>query len=340
MPTTVTTFKDFTLEETKDWLSENNVLFVTNTPAMPGSVFVSSLRTYIDYIPVHNFHIIPGIVNNKPFYGLDAYLDLVAKCISDSHFKKFDYVIYIDEDAFITDFNLMMDDFLRFKDGNYCLGGPQDGAVICHRNHQHMMINTFISFWNMKLLRESATPESIKNMLNRIIGSKLRMPFDSFDNLLKQNQNLYYEVKNSADENVELIKSYRSSVFHNGESPYCKVVRNDPSNPVEPHQIPYTSSYGKEFTNYEPYYLVEQIFILLTQRPIYYMFATDYYNPELPDDKTDNSGLTSAVYDRDTKEMYCVHTWFSRGYSKWPQNKLMLQHTNRINKVILAHGAI
>lgn len=335
----VTTFKNFTTEETKDWLTENNVLFVTNTPAMPGSVFVSSMRTYIDYIPIHNFHIIPGIANSKPFYGLDAYLDLIGKCISDSHFKKFDYVIYIDEDAFITDFSLMMDDFLRFKDGNYCLAGPQDGLVICHRNHQHMMINTFISFWNMKLLRESATPNDIKNMLNTINGNK-RTPFENFDNILKQNNSLYYAVKNSADENAELVKAFRNSLFTNGESEYCKTVRNDPTNPVEPHQTPYTTSYGKEVINYEPYYLVEQMMILLTKRPIYYMFATDYYNPNLSDDETDNSGLSSAVYDRDTKEMYCVHTWFSRGYSKWPRNKVMLHHTQRINKVILAHGAV
>ena len=49
----------------KTWLSQNKVCFVTNSSAMPSTLLISSLKTYIEYIPIQNFWLIPGIRNNK-----------------------------------------------------------------------------------------------------------------------------------------------------------------------------------------------------------------------------------------------------------------------------------
>ena len=332
-------FAGYTTEDIKEWLTEKKVLFVTNPMCRPGTTFLSSIKTYIDYVPIHNFHIIYGIVNDKPFYGVDAFLEMIAKCYSDSSFKKFDYVIYIDEDAFITDFKSMLSIFYNFiENDEFCLAGPQDGGVICHRNHKGMMINTFISFWNMKMLRNVSKPNDFLKVLNEINASQ-DMAYTKFETLLKQRHpDTYSKMFNVSNAMIICIEDYRKKTFNNkGESPYCNIVRDDPNNPVEPHQTPY--SVGKETNNYEPYYIIEQAMVLLTGLPIYYMNATDYYNPEESDVEMDNSGLTSAVYDN-TWGLFCVHTWFSRGYSKWPKNNMMLEHTKRINKVITKYGKI
>ena len=133
----------------KTYLASNKVCFVTNSLAMPSTLLVSSLKTYIEYIPIQNFWLIPGIRDNKPFYGIDAFLLMLNYFLSN---KNFDYVIYIDEDCFITDFYSLVNEFMNFTESGCVLAGPQDGGVFCHRNHSRLMINTFLSFWNIKLL--------------------------------------------------------------------------------------------------------------------------------------------------------------------------------------------
>ena len=135
----------------KVWLANNKVCFVTNSIGMPSSLFIASLKTYIDYIPIQNFWMIPGIRDNAPFYGLNAFVYMLDYMLQAN---RYDYVIYIDEDCFIADFNELIDEFKEFVNGEYCLAGSPDGGVMCHRNHSKMMINTFLSFWNIKLLRE------------------------------------------------------------------------------------------------------------------------------------------------------------------------------------------
>lgn len=328
----------------KLWITENKVLFVTNSPCMPGSMFLSSIMSYAQFIPIHNFHIIYGINDNKPFYGVNAFLDMIAKCISERIFMNFDYVIYIDEDAFITDFSILINEFQRFIENDaYCIGGPQDGGVICHRNHSSLMINTFISFWNMKLIRKKCTsPQAFVKIINDI-STVRNNSYRKFVKLLStQNADLFTLMNANAERMITAIKDFRVSTFKNknGESPYADTVRNDPNNRVEQHQTPYSTSNDRETYNYEPYYVLEQALVLITDTPIYYMFATDLYNPDNID-KCDNSGLTSAVYDTsDEHNLFCVHTWYSRNYSKWPANQQMFEQTNRINSVISKYGWI
>jgi len=72
------------------------------------------------------------------------------------------------------------------------------------------------------------------------------------------------------------------------------------------------------------------------------LFGTDLYDSDFVKNNCtfDLSGLTSAIYSNDIKnEFYdtnliAVHTWFSRGYTKWPTTQQQLKHTKRINSII------
>lgn len=327
-----------TMKKLKIWLSQNKVCFVTNSISMPSNLLLPSLKTYIDYIPIHNFWIIPGIRNNEPFYGLNAFIEMLVYMLNTNNF---DYVIYIDEDCFINDFEALVEEFKLFKSSNCCMAGIQDGGVLCHRNHSKIMVNTFLSFWNINLMRNK---NITINILLDYIKTKIKDEaiFETFiTNLKESNEVLYNFISTRADKMITEIEKFRKYLNpENSEPPYCDKVRNDPDNPIEPHQTPYTFDDETAKENFEPYYVLEQALIMLTGNPIYYLFATDLYNEN--DIKTgetyDLSGLTSAVYTNVEKlsehKLIAVHTWYSRAYTKWPTIPIQLSQTKRINTVI------
>ena len=324
----------------KTWLSQNKVCFVTNSTAMPSTLLIPSLKTYIEYIPIQNFWLIPGMRNNEPFYGFHAFLLMLQYMLSNN---RFDYVIYIDEDCFINDFESLINEFKIFSTKEYCIAGPQDGGVICHRNHSKFMINTFLSFWNIKLLREKEiTFDNIVSYINNKVNNHMDDMFADFYKNLKLNKSLFSIFNETSTININAIKNYRES-HNNNEVPYCQTVRNNVNNPIEPHQTPYSYDDNTALINFEPYYLIEQALIMLTGCPIYYMFATDLCNDDFIKSKVsfDISGLTSAVYMRipydtmhDEHKLIAVHTWYSRSYTKWPTTPLQLEQTKRINTII------
>ena len=327
-----------TMKKLKIWLSQNKVCFVTNSISMPSNLLLPSLKTYIDYIPIHNFYLIQGIKNNEPFYGLNAFIEMLAYMLSNNNF---DYVIYIDEDCFINDFEALIDEFKLFKSSNCCMAGIQDGGVLCHRNHSKIMVNTFLSFWNISLMRNK------KITINTIIDyvkEKIKddKVYKNFISTIKSTNNeLYNFMCSRADKMILNIKDFRDFLNpENPEPPYCEIVRNDPNNPIEPHQTPYSFDDETEEKNFEPYYVLEQALIILTGNPIYYLFSTDLYNEkEIKNGETyDLSGLSSAVYNNieniKKHKLIAVHTWYSRAYTKWPTMPIQLSQTKRINTII------
>jgi len=311
---------------------------VTNSMAMPSNLLLPSLKTYIDYIPIHNFWIINGYRNNEPFYGLNAFIEMLAYMLNNNNF---DYVIYLDEDCFITDFKFLIDEFKKFKTSNCCLAGSQDGGVFCHRNHSKIMVNTFLSFWNIKMLRQkNITIDNIITYIKeKIKETNIYKLFKT--NLQIKNNELYNFINSRSDKMIKQITEFREFLNPNiKESPYCEIVKDDSTNVIEPHQTPYSFDDDTATANFEPYYVLEQALIMLTQTPIYYMFATDLYNEtEIKLGETyDLSGLTSAVYTNveNIKEhqLIAVHTWYSRAYTKWPRLQMQLDQTKRINSII------
>ena len=264
----------------------------------------------------------------------------LLELVNNNHF---DYVIFVDEDCFINDFEALIDEFKIFTAKDYCIAGPQDGGVICHRNHSKMMINTFLSFWNIKLFREkNVTFDKIVSYINDKVKNHQEDMFADFYKNLKLNKSLFSVIDEMSNININATADYRRC--HNSdEAPYCQTVRNDANNPIEPNQTPYSYDDNRATGNFEPYYIIEQALIMLTGCPIYYMFATDLRDDDFVKSnvKFDISGLTSAVYMRmphnpmfSEHKLIAVHTWYSRAYTKWPTTPLQLEQTKRINTII------
>lgn len=328
-----------TCKKLKIWLSQNKVCFVTNSIAMPSNLLLPSLKTYIDYIPIHNFWLIPGIKNNEPFYGLNAFIEMLAYMLNSN--SNFDYIIYIDEDCFINDFEELINEFKLFKLSNCCIAGIQDGGVLCHRNHSKFLVNTFLSFWNISLLKnKNITINDIITYIRENI--KDENIYKNFISKLKEtNNDLYKFMDSRSNKMIKSVKEFREYLNpENPEPPYCDIVRNDKNNPIEPNQIPYSVDNDNVESNFEPYYILEQALIMLTNKPIYYLFSTDLYNEnEIKNGETyDLSGLSSAVYSNVEKltehKLIAVHTWYSRAYTKWPTLPIQLTQTKRINTII------
>ena len=64
-----------------------------------------------------------------------------------------DWMIYIDEDCFITDVSAMLDLLFYQIENNIAFSGMPDGGVISHRFHNPISINAFFTIINLKMLR-------------------------------------------------------------------------------------------------------------------------------------------------------------------------------------------
>lgn len=308
-------------EDIRKYFLSEKVCFVTNGNTTPGSLLWKSMKTWIDLTDT-NVLVIPGQTpDDRPFYGRVAFMYMLDVCLK----KGYDYIIYLDEDFFLdiknNGENALYDYFRRFADGDeYCIAGMPDGGMVCHRNHNRVMVNTFVSFWNLKLIRQAKPDLDFLGV--RLLGVKV--PFDDF---IKNNPELYRSMLELSSNMIIEGKLYREVVFkadEDYESPYCATVRNDPNNSIEPNQIPYSS----KMDSFEPYYSVQQAICQLTQKPIMYMLGVDAYFPKSLEKENfgDQSGITTAMIDADG-EPWGYHTWFARG---WGKNKF---HTNRIESV-------
>lgn len=315
-------------QEIKNWLNDNKVCIVTNSTMRPGSLFLHSLNTYLQYIPENNFMAIPGNTEGgKPNYGLSAFVQMINILTSETYKNAFDYVIYIDEDCFIKDFNSLLIEFERFKNSNYCIAGLPDGGVICHRNQSRILVNAFLSFWNIKAIRENSS--SYANVFNILMYAQ--KPYKVFIEELKKKSELYNVIDQNSKDTLLDCARYRIKNFKH-DPPHADVVRNDQSNNYEPNQVPYSFK-GLPDQNMEPYYLVEEAMVISTGLPIYYLFGTDLYSNEEVD--YDNSGLTTVIMERESKKHIAYHTWFARKYKPFNTNiQDIKKHVNRINSVI------
>lgn len=68
--------------------------------------------------------------------------------------RNYDYVMYIDADCFIWSTKNLMHKFSEFFDGDYIIGRVPDGGVFCHRNTNNYCINPFLTFFNIKKIKQ------------------------------------------------------------------------------------------------------------------------------------------------------------------------------------------
>ena len=101
-----------------------------------------------------------GINGNNMFYGY-KFFDYMVK---DEKFKDTDWIIYLDEDCFITDTGAMMDllDY-QIKNKIHCCGVP-DGGVISHRFHNPISIIAFFMILNIGEIQKKYNSDESNRM--------------------------------------------------------------------------------------------------------------------------------------------------------------------------------
>lgn len=118
-------------------------------------LFTKSKEFYKDF----GFDII-GINGINRFYGF-PFFDYM---MTDQLFADCDWVIYIDEDCFITDKQALFD-LLKYQiDNNIHCSGVPDGGVISHRFHNPISIIAFFMILNIGELRKKYKSNDANSM--------------------------------------------------------------------------------------------------------------------------------------------------------------------------------
>ena len=102
-------------------------------------------------------------------YGL-SFFEYVIKNINNC-----DWMIYIDEDCFITNQSAMLDLLFHQIKNNIAFSGMPDGGVISHRFHNPVSINAFFTIINLKMLRNiyKGGDQSYSNDLDKFVPHSL-----------------------------------------------------------------------------------------------------------------------------------------------------------------------
>ena len=108
-------------------------------------LYSKSLEFYKDF----GFEFV-GINGSNGFYGFSFFNYMMT----DEQFADCDWIIYVDEDCFITNKNAMLD-LLNYQIENniHCSGVP-DGGVISHRFHNPISIIAFFMIINVGEMRK------------------------------------------------------------------------------------------------------------------------------------------------------------------------------------------
>lgn len=101
-----------------------------------------------------------GIDGRHGVYGFPFFDNM----LKDDQFSDTDWLIYLDEDCFITDTGAMMD-LLQYQiDNDYHCSGVPDGGVISHRFHNPISIIAFFAIINIREIRKKYNSEEVNNM--------------------------------------------------------------------------------------------------------------------------------------------------------------------------------
>ena len=127
-----------TVEQIQDFIYNYKICVVTNSKCMPGTTFLASMRTYLDYVPTHNFMIIPGYntKNHAPYYGEEAFSYMIVTLYE----KKFDYAIYIDDDCFISNMSALIEEFKKFMNSGKCFLQLIKVEVLSFINNNYLIL--------------------------------------------------------------------------------------------------------------------------------------------------------------------------------------------------------
>ncbi len=165
-------------------------------------------------------------VSGKNGMYSQPFFDHVIKNLTDT-----DWMIYIDEDCFITDVGAMLE--LLFYQIRHNLGfsGMPDGGVISHRFHNPVSINAFFTIVNLKQLRQNYSSFNGRSNYSadlekftprHLIKDTKKVSYDNFEPyyttffyaLRKGMAPLYLDAEDTElDEYTTALKNYQGKIF-------------------------------------------------------------------------------------------------------------------------------
>ena len=325
--TQIKRYDEYEIKNLKNWFGQKNVCFASNTlDWRPNSLFMKSYSFYEPVIDKEHFNFVAVNGSNR-IYGYGAFISLLEEILykKTTIKRKCDYLVYIDEDCFITDLFALKDVVEDFILKDRAFAGCRDGGVLCHRNHNGYCINTFFTIFNIKQLKEMfpKTREEFQRVVNEEIS---KCTWKSFKESVSNE--MWRTIENEKGVNDFFVKTRRESF---GEPKYCETVRNDLTNPVEPHQIPYSS---KE-DDFEPYYKLFLWIMLHSGKP-YYFVGSDVWKDHEGNEIDNLGGICSGLYFPEVADSpFCYHAWFARAYDPDGNSNhpVVKKHTKRINQI-------
>lgn len=318
------------IEKIKEFFKLNHIYFASNTrnPRV-GSLFEKSYNLYSPLIDeeTDNFILINGSDYN---YGYKCFLEMIEYALYGKKYPRIDYIVYIDEDCFISDLKSLKNIVEDFISSDRTFAGMPDGGVCCHRNHNNVAINTFFTIFNIRQIRDLFKGIEQDQFKKHIVPAIESYSFERFSKECPYNKmnELFNDTKVCAKHSTFIKNFY-------GEPEYCNIVRNDPNNPIEPHQEPYSS----KLDNFEPYYKLFFYLMKLGAKP-YYIVGADAWKDNEKNVIDNMGGICTALFYNYVP--FCYHTWFARCYvpeadiehvKTLPNSELFLKHTDRINQV-------
>lgn len=112
---------------------------------------VSNFKLYKEtskfYPPDIERYVIDG---RKGMFGFNSFV-FMMESLKD---KDIDWLVMIDEDAILLDFNVLLNLIEYMNNNNFLVSGMQDGGVISVRKQSPFAINTYFSVLNFKKLKE------------------------------------------------------------------------------------------------------------------------------------------------------------------------------------------
>jgi len=165
-------------------------------------------------------------------YGINSIKTIFRKKI----FKKYDWIILVDEDVFFYDSNLVFKLIEQMQEQKYSICGVRDGGVIKHRFDNPLAVNTFFCIIDYKEIVKEFTfdkvlecqrffpglylNEDYSNLPYEYNIKSLKEPYYCFYFWLKLNRHkfLYLETVNPVDEdefgNIILSENNEKIAFH------------------------------------------------------------------------------------------------------------------------------
>jgi hypothetical protein len=186
------------MDEIKRYFKEKRIGFLTNTFNPELLEMSTSLYREIDPDPV----IIPGRdMLKRRFYGYKVFdRALRSRKIG----RRYDYLIYMDEDCFVVDPAAMFDLVKLFVEGGYDFCGAPDCGVINHRFHNPVAINTFFCIFNLRSIKKIYNHRKIEHTvyapdLERFTPRELvRYPNVNYDDFEPYYRIFFYLLRNGA----------------------------------------------------------------------------------------------------------------------------------------------